>query len=260
MGKDLGAIWGRKGIRALLMMIPVVLIVLIPVIYFVAISLLPAAENSTVPQAVLQLLPETDAGLGYRQAWMDAFTTLICPLLFLCVPIICGAASSACAFVAEKENGTLETLLLSSMDPKSIFNAKITGCVLLSTVISLISFIAFTITVTVADLLIGAPYFFNWEWLVLLVLLMPAAALCSVTFVSLIIPRVYSTGEALQTMGYLILPFIVLFLIQFTGIIRINVLFLLVLALLLAILSVVLYNASARRFQPEKLLIRALED
>lgn len=258
--KDLGAIWGRKGIRALLMMMPVVLVVVIPVIYFVAISLLPVAEGSKMPEAIHALLAPENAGGGYRQLWMEAFTTLLCPMLFLSVPIVCSVASASCAFVSEKENGTLETLMLSSMDVKSMFNAKITACVLISVTISLISFVAFTITVSVADILISAPYFFNLEWLVLLVLLMPAVSLFSVIFVSLILSRVYSTGEALQTMGYLILPFIVLFLAQFTGLFRMNYLFLIVLAVAFAIASVVLFNASARRFQAEKLLVRALED
>ena len=38
VGKDLGAIWRNKGTRALLMLLPVVLVVLVPLLYSVAIS------------------------------------------------------------------------------------------------------------------------------------------------------------------------------------------------------------------------------
>lgn len=258
--KDLNAIWNRKGIRALLMMMPVVLVVILPLIYFVAISLMPAVETSQPPEAIRALLPEESASHGYRQLWMDAFTTLLCPLLFLCVPIVCAVASASCAFVSEREKGTLETLFLSSMDAKSVFNAKITACTLISIVISLIAFVVFTITVSVADILISAPYFFSLDWLVTAVLLMPALSLFSVTFVSLILTRVYSTGESLQTMGYLILPFVALYLVQFTGAFRITFFFLIVLAAFLLVISIVLFNISARRFQAETLFAQSARE
>ncbi len=258
--KDLSAIWNRRGIRALLMALPMVLVVVIPLVYSVAISLLPVPENASLPATLRSFLPAESAQRGYRAFWMDAFTTLLCPMLFLSVPIVCGVASASCAFVSERENGTLETLFLSSMNAKSIFHSKITVCTLLSVVVSLIFFVIFTITISVADLMMTAPYFFNFDWLVTVLLLMPAVALFSVTFVSLILPRVRSVGESLQTIGYLMLPFILLYLLQFSGALRVTVLLLVVLAVLLCVLSVVMFNFSARGFQAEKLLIRPVEE
>lgn len=252
--KDMNAIWNRKGIRALLMAMPVILVVIIPLIYFVAISLLPVSGKGEAPDTLLRLLSGDSANLDYRQFWMSIFTTLLCPVLFLCVPIICSVASASCAFVGEKEQGTLETLWLSSMRPRSVFNAKVTACTLISVIISLISFVMFTITVSVADIMLAAPFFFSLEWLMLAVLVMPALAWFSVVFVSLVLPRVFSVGETLQTIGYLVLPFILLYLLQFTGLFRVSPLFLLILAAVLFILSTVLFNVSARSFQAEKLL------
>ena len=57
---------------------------------------------------------------------MAAFTTLLCPMLFLCVPVICSVTVAAQVFVREKEGGTLETLMLSSMDARSLLHAKVT--------------------------------------------------------------------------------------------------------------------------------------
>ena len=51
--KDLGAIWQRKGIRALLMLMPVILLVVIPLVYSAATSLLPVTEDAQVPEAML---------------------------------------------------------------------------------------------------------------------------------------------------------------------------------------------------------------
>ena len=59
--------------------------------------------------------------------------------------------------------------MLSAMDTKTILHAKVTCCTLLSIAISLVSFVAFAITVSVADILMGAPYFLNFQWLVCLI-------------------------------------------------------------------------------------------
>ncbi len=257
--KDLTALWGRKGARALLMLLPIFLMVVLPVVYFVAISLMPMAEGGEIPQGIAALLPESVSKLEYHQVWIEAFTTLLCPMLFLCVPLLTGAVSSACAFIVEKEEGTLETLMLSSMDVKSIFNAKITCCTILSCFISLIAFVAFFFTVTVADLMSGAPFFMRIDWLILLFPLMPVLSLFSVVFISLIIPRVYTTAEAMQTCSYLILPIVVLYLVQFTGVFRLHWAVLLLVAVLLGAASVVLYNISSRNFQAEKLFPQPVE-
>ena len=88
VGKDLGALWSRKGMRALLLLLPLALMVAIPVVYFVAISLLPVPRGAQVPEILLGLLSEDAQKLGYRQAWAQVFTALLCPLLFLCVPLV----------------------------------------------------------------------------------------------------------------------------------------------------------------------------
>ncbi len=251
--KDLGALWKRKGIRSLLMLTPVVLLMAAPLVYSVVISLLPVPAGSRVPQAVLSLL-DSPEGLSYRQAWFSAFTTLICPILFLSVPVICSVSCASLAFLGEKEAGTLETVLLSSMSARALYCSKIFGCSVLSVFLSLISFLVFALTVSVADIVLLAPFFLNLNWLILVVLLMPALAFFSAVFVSLVTDRVASVGEGLQMMGYLLLPFLVLFLIQLTGTIKLSPLFLLGLSAFLWILSIIFFNLSMRKFVPQRLL------
>lgn len=229
--------------RALLMFMPLLLVVVIPVVYAVAVSLMPV-QPVELPAAI----PE---GTEPRVAWLSVFTTYLCPLLFLSVPIICSVASAACAFVSERESGTLETLMLTTMSYKSVFSSKVTVCTLISVIISLISFVAFTITMSIADLLLSAPYFFSLEWLAMLLLLTPSLALFSTIFVSLITTRVRTVSETLQTMGYLILPFALLYIAQLTGVVTVNFLFIVLCAIILIALSIILFNASARRFSPE---------
>lgn len=258
--KDLKCVWGRSGRRALLVFLPLTLMVVIPAVYFAAISLMPEAPGARLPSAVAALLPESARGLDYRQGWLVAFTDLVCPMLFLSVPILTGAVSASYAFVLERESGTLETMLLTSMAPRSLFNAKTTSCTVLSVLISAASFVAFTVTVTVADVFAEVRLFFTLEWLMLLVLEMPALSLFSVTFVALTVTRVHSTVESLQTMGYLVLPVAAIYLMQLCGVFRLNLLALVLIAAVLLAADVVLFNAALRAFTPEKLLARGGEE
>ncbi len=251
--KDLGAIWSRGSRRALLVLLPLTLVLGIPAVYFVGMLLLPVEAGARLPEAVMELLPGYVQGLDCRQGWMVAFTKLICPLLFLCVPVLTAAASASYAFVAERESGTLETLLLTSMDMKAVFTAKVGSCTILSVVISGAAFGVFGAGAIVAEAFAQVPVFFDVEWLILVVLVMPVLSLFSVVFVALIMTRVHSTGESLETMGYLIVPLAALYLAQLTGILRLNGWMLLGGAVALAVADVVLYNAAARAFQPERL-------
>lgn len=258
--KDLSTLWSRKGVRALLVLVPLLLAVAIPVVYFTAISLVPASSGARVPEGIWALLPEYRGKLAYQQAWIEAFTTLLCPMLFLCVPLLTGAVSAACVFMTEKEEGTLETLMLSSMNARSIFSAKIGCCTILSVFLSFAAFAAFFLTVTVADVLTGAPFFLRIDWIITLFPLTPVMSLFSVVFISLIITRVHSTGEAMQTLGYLILPVVAVYLVQFTGVFRLHWAVLLAAAAVLGAVSIILYNISAQNFQPEKLFARDAVD
>ena len=251
--KDLGALWSRRGLSGLLLLLPLALMVGIPLLCLLALQLLPQ-EGALVPQELLRLLPGEGKGLTYQQGWMELLTTLICPAIFLCVPILCSAIGASCAFQLEREEGTLETLLLSAGGEKSVYRTKVTACTLLSVAVSVLSFLAFGITATVADVVLEAPFFFNVRWLVLLFLLMPALALFTTVFFSWIIPRVHSALEALQTVGYLLLPVAVFLLLQLTGVLRWNAGLMLLAAAVLIAGDVAFYNRSGRRLQAEALL------
>ena len=204
--KDMKSIWTRSSRRALLVLLPVMLVVVIPAVYFVLILLMPEAPGARPPEALTALLPEYVSGLGYKQGWLVIFTDLLCPVL--------------------------------------------------SVLISGAGFLAFALTVTVADVFAEVRLFFTLDWLILLVLEMPTLSLFSVVFVAFTVTRVHSTVESLQTMGYLILPVAAIYLMQLTGIFRLNIIALILISAALAVLDVVFFNAASRGFTPEKLLER----
>jgi len=258
--KDISQFWSNGSTRVLMIIVPLFLLVVIPTIYIAAICFMPAVRSGEAYQALRTFLPDHAASLDYRQMLFYAFTTYVSPMLFLTVPIMCSITSASSAFVSEKENGTLETLILTSIDAKTIFRSKVSGCFLTSLMISAVSFFVFFITATVGGVILSAAFFINLEWIIIAFILAPSVTFFGVVFSTLIMSKVRSTGEALQTMGYLLVPFILLFLLQFSAVIKINALSLLIISILIIIADVLIFNLSVRRFNAEKLFSKTMEE
>lgn len=251
--KDFREIWSSKMARGTLVAMPLIMVVLLPVMYLVIIFTAPAGEINGVEQ-MRKLLPPEAASFDMRQSMFYAMVNVICPMFFLMVPLMCSSVSAASSFVGERERGTLETLLLTPLSLKGIFKAKVLGCVFLSAVITAISFAAFAVVVSVGDILLGMPFFFNWNWLILLLLLAPGVTVFGVVFMVLISGKSKSYTESVQTSGYLVLPIVLLFIGQFTGLFRLNALILLLTSLCILAADAALCFFAARFFRPEKLL------
>lgn len=235
------------------------LVVLLPVAFLVSAALMQSAGAPEFPQRIRNLLSMDTVGMSGQQLMFASFHKLIAPLLFLAVTVICAVSVASCGFIVEKESHTMETLMLSSMNHKAIFNAKVSESVIFSVFLSLVSFIACMIALIVGGNILKMPFFFNWEWFVILFLLMPALSLFCTVFISLLAPRIHTVGESLQTIGYFIFVIAIFYLLQIAGVWNMNALFQLVLAVLLFIADFFLYNTSARRFTPEVVLQRGKE-
>ena len=181
-------------------------------------------------------------------------TDMICPMLFLMIPLMCSTVSASCTFVGEKERSTIETLLLTPLSLRRIFKAKVFGCIVMSLFSTAISFIAFTIVISVGDIMMKMPFFLNWNWIILVFLLSPAIMVCGVIFMVMVSGRSKSYMDSIQTSGYIVLPIILLFVGQFTGLFRLNALVLLIFSLIFVVLDIILWHFAAKSFKPEKLL------
>lgn len=251
--KDFREVWASKMARSSIIIMPLALVVALPVIFLVVLYTVPAGELNGVDR-MMKLLPAEAGGFNERQSMFYLLVNVICPMFFLMVPLMCSSVSAASSFVGEKERGTLETLLLTPLSLKQIFKAKVLGCVFLSAVTTAISFAAFTVVISIGDIMLGMPFFLNWNWLVLLLLLAPAVTVFGVVFMVLISGKSKSYTESVQTSGYLVLPLVLLFLGQFTGLFQLNALILLLVSLCVIAADVPLWFVAARSFRPEKLL------
>lgn len=148
----------------------------------------------------------------------------------------------------------MESLLLTPMTVREIFRAKVEMCVRLSLLVTGISLVLFGVTAAVGNMILKMPFWLDWAWLVVILLLAPALTVFGVVFMVLVSGRSKSYMEAMQTSGYIILPLILLFVGQFTGLFVLGAIPLLILAVLLFLLDYGLFRMAAGKFTPERLL------
>ena len=251
--KDFRETWGSKMARGTIVMVPLIMAVVLPIVFLVLIYTVPTSEMNGVDR-MMKLLPKEASAFDMRQSMFYLMVNTIAPMFFLLVPLMCSSVTAACSFVGEKERGTLETLLLTPLSLRQIFKAKVLGCMSLSAITTAISFAAFAVVISVGDILLGMPFFLNWNWLVLLFLLAPGLTIFGVVFMVLISGKSKSYTESVQTSGYLVLPPILLFAGQFTGLFQLNALILLFVSLFVFAADAVAWFFAARSFRPEKLL------
>jgi hypothetical protein len=137
---------------------------------------------------------------------------------------------------------------------KSLFKSKVLGCTVLSAVVTGISFAVFCAVIGAGDYLLHMTFFFNWNWLVLVVLLAPAFTVFGVIFMVLVSGKSKSYMESIQLSGYIVLPLVLLFVGQFTGLFQLNASILFAIGVAIVILDFILWRVASRAFTPEKLL------
>lgn len=251
--KDFGEIWNTKMARNTLIVMPVLLVIFLPVMYLTMIYFIPTNQMNGIDK-MMQILPLEAKGFSVQQSMYYLMTNLLCPMFFLMIPLMGSSVSAACSFVGEKERSTIETLLLTPLSVKQIFKAKVWGCVILSGVSTVISFVAFSIVISIGDIILKMPFFLNWNWLVLVLLLAPGVTVFGVIFMVIVSGRSKSYMESFQTSGYIVLPFVLLFVGQFTGLFQLNALALFFISIGVFVLDFVLLVLGSRSFTPEKLL------
>ncbi|MCI1964879.1 MAG: ABC transporter permease subunit [Oscillospiraceae bacterium] len=251
--KDFGDIWENKTARSILFLVPFMMTLVLPVFFLILLFHVPSDQIKGMEQ-MLQLLPAQAADLNGRQSVFYLVTNLIFPMFFLMIPLTSASICAASSFILEKERGTLETLLLTPLSVKRVFKAKVLGGIFLSALTTAVSFLLFSIVMAVGDLLLSMPFYLNWNWLVLFFFLSPVITVFSVLFMALTSAKSVSNTESFQTSGYLVLPIVLLFMGQFTGLYQVNAILLLWISGILFAADLVLCFFSVRLFTAEKLL------
>jgi len=186
---------------------------------------------------------------------LELILNYVMPLFFVMIPIMASSVMAASSFVGEKEKNTLETLLYCPMPLKDIFSAKIFASFLLSMAVSVSSFIIMMITVQALLLIfMGSMILPNINWLIMLLLVSPAAALIAINLIVRGSAKAQSFEESQQTSVFLVLPVILLVMGQFTGIMMISALLFFIIGAALALIAVFMFKGAFGKFSYEALL------
>lgn len=251
--KDFGEFWNNRMTRTTLLVVSILMVVVLPVLFLVLIDTVPASQMHGMDQ-VTRYFPAEAKQFTPKQLMFYMMTNIICPMFFLMIPLMASCISAASSFVGEKEHSTLETLLLTPLSVRRIFKAKVWGCVMLSAIATAVSFVAFSIVISIGDVLLHMPFFLNWNWLILVFLLAPGCTVFGVVFMVLVSGKSKNYMESIQTSGYIVLPVILLFLGQIAGLFQLSPVLLLFISLLVAVADAVLWGVASHIFTPEKLM------
>lgn len=252
--KDFNEVWHLRSVRGTLIAVPLCMVVALPLLYFLMILYAPADQLNGVENMMKLLPPELLGFFNLKQSMFYLMVNVVCPMFFLMIPLMASTTSAAASFVGEKERGTIETLLLTPLSARSLLKAKVAGCVAISFVITGISFLLFAIVVSIGNLILKMPFFLNWSWLALVLVLSPAVTVFGVIFMVLVSGRSKSYLESMQLSGYVVLPLVLVLIGQFTGLIYLSALAVLLGGVLLAVADILLLFVAGRKFSAELLL------
>jgi len=256
--KDILSITANKRMLTVLITVPLVMIVVLPLMFILIVMLSPV--DSPDMMQLIQLLgssyPESiNLSDNIQNMLINMIINNVIPIFFILIPVMASSVMASGSFVGEKEKSTLETLLYCPLPLKKIFNAKILASFLLSMAVSVISFVVMTVvTETLFFALTESLIKLNINWLIILLLVSPSAAIISINLIVRNSAKAQSSEEAQQSSLFLVLPVMLLVVGQFTGIMMISVKLFLLIAAVLAVIAVLTFKSSFGKFNYEALL------
>lgn len=178
-------------------------------------------------------------------------------LLFLMMPLFIPSIIAAYSIVGEKTGRTLEPLLATPISTWELLVAKSLAALIPAMALTWACGLIFTAGVALVSLSPAvAGLIISPAWVLLLLLCSPLLALIAVAFTVLISARVNDPRTAQQLSGIAVVPVMALFFSQLIGIVVVNVVFVLGLALALALLAVCVVWLAVRLFAREAILTR----
>ena len=251
--KDIQGIVANKRYFYMILLIPLLFSVVLPSVFVLIALLTPVSSNDF--QQLLKTLPEQyqqgDLGIQIVQTIFNS----VLPMFFLMIPIMTATVMAASSFVGEKEKNTLETLLYSPLSVKQIFQAKVYSSFVVSFGITLSSFVIMLLVVQAEVFFLRSTLLsLSVSWAYILLLLVPAITLVSITVIVKGSAKSQTMEEAQQRSGFLVMPLVLFMVGQFTGLFLISPWAMLIAGVVLMGVAIVLLQNSMQSFTYEMLL------
>ncbi|MEO2204983.1 ABC transporter permease subunit [Paenibacillus pabuli] len=166
--------------------------------------------------------------------------------LFLIIPVMASSILTANSFAGEKERKTLEGLLFTPISMDTLFKGKVLAALIPSIMLSWITFLIYGV---IANILMypmfGAIMFPNWNWIILVLWVVPSCSLMVILLNVLISAKVRGFQEAYQLGGLVVIPLLALIAGQASGMLLISPVLLLLIGAALLLISLVLLRLVA---------------
>lgn len=248
--KDINLFWKSRYIRTFMFLIPVIFALFLPVFFLVAICLSPDIGYDLL----IDMLPMEYTDYTVQQALFYVFIKSVCPMLYLLVVCLMSSVGTLCEFVGERENGTMETLVRVPIPAKKIFKCKCAANITNAVLISYTSFLALSIVISLGNIILSVPFFFDMTWAVIILFLTPALILFSQLMLFRITLKEKTYLDAFCACGYIIIPFLALFMGQFAGIYTVSAFFLLLISLILIFTDIIMTKRIIKKLSPQMLM------
>lgn len=178
-------------------------------------------------------------------------------VLFLIMPLMVPVTIASYSIVGEKITRSLEPLLATPITTSRLMIGKSLAAALPGVVMTWLCYAVFILVarfLAVSDRVFSV--FIAPMWLIVMLILVPLLTVLAVNTGIIISSRVNDPRAAEQLGALVILPFMVLFIGAFTGLILLNTTTFLVTSLIVAVIDVALVLIGVRLFQRETILTR----
>jgi ABC-2 type transport system permease protein len=264
--KDLATVVRNRGVRLPLIITPFVVLVLLPVLLvsggevLLSSGQVPIGEGATPFGDIAdQEVQESVVGPvdDPRARWAVFVLEVFLAPLYLLIPLIVATVIAADSFAGERERGTLEALLHTSVSDRELMTAKVLAAWIPAVVVSLTGFAVYSV---LANLLawpgLGRVFFPSATWLLLAFWVTPAIAALGLGLMVIASSRVQSLQAAHQIGSLLVLPVLLLLVVQISGVFLLRPGAVVLIGSVLWIAVVGLLTFAARTLRRERLALR----
>ncbi len=240
-------IFNQKICTALIAFLIMNLSILVPLFYMLAALLY---KDTTGQLSTIYF--DADITSTDNQILYGIFVGTVSPFILSFLSILVTFIASAAGFVSERQNGTMSLLMLSTSEPIKIYDAKILAVFIFSLFCTAVAALCSGIISLIGCAFMGLHGTFTIEKIIEFILLIPGLVFLSTHLSYMINRRKNKVFLSVTSCGYVCLPFVILYIGEFTGLYGLNLISYLVLFLLLLAGSLVLYFLSRKKISYSK--------
>lgn len=176
---------------------------------------------------------------------------------YLMLPLMVVHSIAADAIAGERERKTLEALVYTPTTDAELLLGKLAAAFVPGVAVAWGGFVVYGISANVgAWMSVGAIVFPNWTWVVVAVWLAPAVAAFGLGVMVIVSARAETQQGAYQTGGFVVIPILLLFVGQASGVLVLGVWSAIVMGAALWALDVALLMFGRRYLRRDRLLAR----